>query len=74
MTLKKRVDRIESQCGVCAPARPTVILVGSPGGEVQGAILVHGGTIARREDETEKGFIQRAEAIERENQRRTQGG
>lgn len=62
MTMKKRIDHIEAQLGGGAPFRPSVIIVSSPGGEAGSAILVHGGTISRHDDETEKAFIARAES------------
>ena len=65
MTLRKRVDRIEAQRGGSAPFRPSIILISSPGGEAQGAILVHGGggTVARYEDETEEAFLARIDRL-----------
>lgn len=65
MTLKKRIDLIEAQRGSCASFRPSVILISSPGGEAQGAILVHsgGGTVARHDDETEAEFLARIDQI-----------
>lgn len=65
MTLKKRLNRIESRRGGSFAFRPSVILISSPGGEAQGAILVHGGggTVARYGDETEEAFLARIDRL-----------